>query len=73
MERLLEILNDIKEDIDYEKIEDLVDGEYLYSFDILQIISEVEDEYGISVPASEINPENFNSVKGLWDMIQRLR
>lgn len=73
MERLLEILNDIKEDIDYEKIEDLVDGEYLDSFDILQIISEVEDEYGISVPASEINPENFNSVKGLWDMIQRLR
>ena len=60
-------------DIDYEKIEDLVDGEYLDSFDILQIISEVEDEYGISVPASEINPENFNSVKGLWDMIQRLR
>ena len=73
MERLLEILNDIKEDIDYEKIEDLVDGEYLDSFDILQIISEVEDEYGISVPASEINLENFNSVKGLWDMIQRLR
>lgn len=72
MERLFEILNDIKEDIDYENIEDLVDGEYLDSFDILQIISELEDEYGISVPASEINPENFNSVKGLWDMIQRL-
>ncbi len=72
MERLLEILNDIKEDIDYENITDLVDGEYLDSFDILQIISELEDEFNISVPASEINPDNFNSVQGLWDMIQRL-
>ncbi len=72
MEKLLEILNDIKEDIDYENITDLVDGEYLDSFDILQIISELEDEFNISVPASEINPDNFNSVQGLWDMIQRL-
>ena len=33
---------------------------------------EVEDEFGISVPASEINPDNFNSVEGLWNLIQRL-
>lgn len=72
MEKLLEILNGIKEDIDYENLTDLIDGEYLDSFDILQIISEVEDEFGISVPASEINPDNFNSVEGLWNLIQRL-
>lgn len=72
MEKLLEILNGIKEDIDYENITDLIDGEYLDSFDILQIISEVEDEFGISVPASEINPDNFNSVEGLWNLIQKL-
>lgn len=72
MEKLLEILNGIKEDIDYENLTDLIDGEYLDSFDILQIISEVEDEFGVSVPASEINPDNFNSVEGLWNLIQRL-
>lgn len=72
MEQLLELLVEIKEDIDYENITNLVEGEYIDSFDILQIISAIEDAYDVSIPASEINPNNFNSVQGLWEMIQKL-
>ena len=45
----------------------------LDSFDILQIISALNDEFDISIPASEIIPENFNSAESLWDMVQRLQ
>ena len=72
MEQLLELLVEIKEDIDYENITNLVEGEYIDSFDILQIISAIEDAYDVSIPASEINPYKFNSVQGLWEMIQKL-
>ncbi len=72
MERLIELLEEIKEDVDFENETALIDNGILDSFDILQIISSLNDEYDISIPASEIVPENFNSAKALWAMVQRL-
>ena len=72
MERLIELLEEIKEDVDFENETARIDDGILDSFDILQIISSLNDEYDISIPASEIVPENFNSAKALWVMVQRL-
>ena len=72
MERLIELLEEINEDVDFENETALIDDGILDSFDILQIISSLNDEYDISIPASEIVPENFNSAKALWAMVQRL-
>lgn len=72
MEELIEILKEIKDDVDFENCTDLIDGRYLDSFDIIQIISAIDDEYDVKVPASEIIPQNFNSAKALWAMIQKL-
>jgi len=73
MEELLNILSEIKDDVDFETEDKLIDDGILDSFDILQIISALNDEYDISIPASEIIPENFNSAESLWDMVQRLQ
>lgn len=72
MERIIELLQEIKEDIDYENEGSLIDDELLDSFDILQLISALDDEFDISIPASMIIPENFNSVEALWNMVQEL-
>ena len=61
-----------KEDIDYENEKNLIDDELLDSFDILQLISALDDEFDVSIPASMIVPENFNSVEALWNMVQEL-
>jgi D-alanine--poly(phosphoribitol) ligase subunit 2 len=73
MEELLELLEDIKEDVDFENCETLIDDHILDSFDILQIISTLNDNYDISIPASEIVPANFNSAKALLAMVERLQ
>ena len=73
MEELLEILSEIKDDVDFETEDRLIDDGILDSFDILQIISALNDEDDISIPASEIIPENCNSAESLWDMVQRLQ
>ena len=73
MEELLDILSEIKDDVDFETEDRLIDDGILDSFDILQIISALNDEFDISIPASEIIPENFNSAESLWDMVQRLQ
>ncbi|WP_026505078.1 acyl carrier protein [Butyrivibrio sp. NC3005] len=72
MEELIELLSEVKEDVDFENETALIDDGILDSFDILQIISTLNEEYDISIPASEIIPDNFNSAKSLYDMVQRL-
>jgi D-alanine--poly(phosphoribitol) ligase subunit 2 len=73
MEELLEILEDIGPDADYKECTTLIDDGILDSFAILSIISELEDTFDVKVTPAEIIPENFNSAKALWEMVQRLQ
>ena len=73
LERVIELLQEIKEDIDYENETALIDDELLDSFDILQIISALDEEFDISIPAAMIIPQNFNSAEALWNMVQELQ
>ena len=73
MEELLELLKYIKEDVDFENEKALVDDHILDSFDILQIISDISDEFDIVIPEAYVKPENFNREEALWKMIQELQ
>lgn len=73
MKKLIEILEDIQPDIDYETCNDLIDGHYLDSLSIISLIAELEEEFDITIPAVEIIPDNFNSAERIMNMIQRLK
>lgn len=73
MDELLEILQDINPDIDYEDCDTLIDDGLLDSFAILSIVSELQDTFDIRITPADIIPENFNSAKALWDMVCRLK
>ena len=73
MDKLIEILQDIQPDIDYETCENLIDGHLLDSLSIISLIAELEDAFDITVPAVEIIPANFNSAKKIMAMIERLK
>lgn len=72
MDELLEILEDIKPNVDFKTCTDLIDGGYLDSFDILSIVSELNDAFGVEISPVDIVPGNFNSADALWKMVQRL-
>ena len=69
---MIELLKSIKDDVDFENCKTLIDDGILESFDILQIISALNDAYDISIPAAEIIPANFNSAEALLAMVERL-
>ncbi|MCR5237469.1 MAG: acyl carrier protein [Lachnospiraceae bacterium] len=73
MEELIKILQDVRDDVDFENTKDLIDGKVLTSFDIIQLITSLDDEYDISIPASEIVPANFNSAEAIYALIKRLQ
>ena len=72
MEELLRILESIHPDVDYKTNDKLIENKILDSFDIITLISEINDEFDVTIPAEEIIPENFNSAEKLYELIQRL-
>ncbi len=72
MEKLLEILKGIHPEVDFENNEELIDDGILDSLDIVTIVTEIDSEFDVTIPAEEIVPENFNSAKALMALITRL-
>ncbi len=73
MEKLIEILENLQPEVDYQTCENLVDGRYLDSLTILSLIAEIEDEFDVEIPTVEIIPANFNSAQKIWALIQKLQ
>ena len=72
MDTLLEILNDLHPDVDFETCDTLIDDEILDSFDIVSLIAEISNEFDVTISAGDIIPDNFNSAQALWALIERL-
>jgi acyl carrier protein len=73
MKKLIEILEELQPEVDYETTENLIDGRYLDSLTILALVSEIEEEFDVEIPTVEIIPANFNSAKKIWELIERLK
>ena len=73
MEELIRILNDMDDSIDWENTDNLIDDRIMDSFMVISLISELTDQLDIDIEASEIVPENLNSVEAMWKMITRLQ
>lgn len=73
MEKLIEILEDIESGVDYENCTTLIDDNYLDSLAIISLVAEIEDEFDVQIPTVEVVPDNFNSAKAIWELIERLQ
>lgn len=73
MEELLKILTEIRPDVDFENETALIDDGILDSFDVVSIISELDDAFGVQIRITELDPDNFNSVEAIWNLVQSLK
>ena len=73
MEKLLDILMEIDDSIDWKAQKALVNDRLLDSFAVISLIAELEEQFDIEIEAAEIISENLNSVDAIWKMIQRLK
>ena len=71
LKKLIEILTDINEDVDFANEKALVDDGLIDSFDITSIITALDEEYDVRIEASEIEPENFNSVEAILETVKK--
>ncbi len=73
MEELIEILEDLHPEVDFDECDTLIDDKILDSFDIVTIVTEVNEVFDVAIPAEELIPDNFNSAKAIWELIEKLQ
>ena len=73
MEKLLGILKGIRPDVDFANETALIDDGILDSFDVVSIISEIDEVFDVQIRINELDPENFNSADAIWNLVQTLK
>lgn len=73
MKELMEILETLRPDIDFDSADNLVTEGVLSSFDIVSLIASFGDKFDVEVTPEYLLPENFNNAKAMWAMIEDLQ
>ncbi len=67
---ILEMLKDLQPAFAFEEGADFVENGYLDSFDVVTLVSGLEEEFGVVISALEILPENFASVASIAALVE---
>ncbi len=72
MDKLIKILKGMHPEVDFDTEDDLIGNGVLDSLDIVTLITEINSEFDVSIPAEEVVPENFCSANAIFALIERL-
>ena len=64
-ETVLKILGEIKPTVSLEGIDNIIDGGYLDSLELMALISTLMEEFSFEIDIDAITPENVNSVDAI--------
>jgi acyl carrier protein len=73
LDTLQEILEEIHPGIDYKNETALIDDGLLDSFNVIAIVTELNNKFGIRISISDLEPENFNSMQAIQALVERHR
>ncbi len=68
-EQIMEILEELRPDVDFENEKQLITDGILESFDIVSLVGELSDAFDIELRVEDLVPDNFNSVEGMIELI----
>lgn len=71
MNKIYEILNDLRPEFDYHNSTNFVADGLLDSFDIVSLVTELEDKFGILIDAMDIVPEYFVNVDSISALVKK--
>ncbi|MBO6291998.1 MAG: acyl carrier protein [Selenomonas sp.] len=69
--KLLDILQDIHPQFDFEKSEDFFADGLIDSFDLTRLIAALEEAYDINIGGNELKAENFKNLEAIRALLER--
>lgn len=72
-EQVLAILKEVKPTKNLENVNDIIEGGYIDSFELMSLVVRLNEAFGIEISINEFVPENFNSADAVSAMVDRLK
>ena len=72
-EKILEILKDIRPEVDFNDSEDFIEDGYLDSFDMVALVSNLDKTFCISILGEDIIPENFANIEAIENIVKKYK
>ena len=72
MEKLISILKNLHDNVDWENERGLIDDGIIDSFDIIALVGDLNEEFGVEIELEHLTPENFNSVESIMSLLESL-
>jgi acyl carrier protein len=69
MNQILEILQNIRPDSNFQVSSDFIGDYLLDSFDIITLTAELEEKYKIKIQTDDIVPENYQNTESIANLI----
>ncbi len=69
---VLEILSDLRPDVNFKEEKALVGDGIPDSIDIISIVRELDEEFDITIKPADLIPENFNSAEAISKLVEKL-
>ena len=73
MDELMQMLEELRPDVDFENEKQLIADGILKSFDIVALVGELNEEFDIEIKPNDLVPENFNSAEAMYALITKLQ
>lgn len=70
MQEILSILKELRPEFNFEESTDFIEDGFLDSFDIISLVSTIEERYSIQIDGLQIVPDNFNSIDAIINLIR---
>ena len=70
-ERVLKILNDLRPEFDFSQAVNFVEEGMLDSFDVINLVTTLDEEFGISIDGTDVLPENFSSIDAIESLLKK--
>lgn len=71
MDKLYEILKEVKEDVDFKQLDNFLETEALDSIDIMTLVELLEDNFSIQISGKDIIPENFQDITAISELVKK--
>lgn len=72
-EQVLAILKEIKPTKNLENVTDIIEKGYIDSFELMSLVANLSEKFGVEITVEELIPENFNSVDAISKMVDTLK
>ena len=68
---ILEVLREVNEDADFESSLDFLEDGLIDSFEIVELVSKLEDKFPIEIRGIDIVPENFLNLETIEKLLKK--